>query len=99
MTESPPKIPAPKSQVMTVWCNMKMPAESIIYFIAVFSAMITIFVGIAGVSSWNETGSSLMLGLGMINIVELFRNIIVMWRFFRLTDDSIEILKRDDRSR
>lgn len=82
------------------WWNSRMSSETNVYCLALFTATVTTFVGIAGVASWELTGSSLMLGFGMINIVELMRNLILMWRFSRPTGDSVEkILTRDDKSR
>lgn len=77
----------------------KNPTVAHLYCLYVASTAVTIIVGFFGLGSWASTGSSLMLGLGLINMVELVRNIIIVWRFSSPKDDTVEQkLARDDKS-
>lgn len=52
-----------------------------VYNVCLLSSFVTTFVGVSGVASWEATGSALMLGLGMINLVETARSLLLLWRF------------------
>lgn len=82
------------------WWNSHLSSETNIYCISILSAIVTSFAGIGGLSTWGENGSVLMLGLGIINMVELLRNLILIWRFNRASNDTLETLvqNRDDKS-
>ena len=81
------------------WKRLKSP-ETNIYCITMSSTMITMLVGMGGILSWNQFGSSLMLGLGLLNSVEFIRNVILLWRFSRFNADTPEtIIARDEKSR
>merc|ERR1740124_602186 len=79
--------------------NSNSADSSRVYHICLLTSMVTTFVGVSGLASWEATGSALMLGLGMINLVEMGRSVAMLWRFSSPRGETMaDIMGRDERT-